>query len=830
MDQIQVVTNRPNTGNYELFNVYYGAENRQKRIKWVSGGTGDGWVKVNQLYSALQDLFDELNQMDDGVPMSAQTPTEYTIGIIDTGDKDPWFIDRTTVEHLYGGALKTASWKRTTGSNTGIVKVPCNNTNIAESDIGQTITHADGDSGTLLDVKGTGAGSELWIRPADATAANNWDSTSGTITCNGHTATQTAAASTGESVWANIYTLGTIEPQTHIYVYQNNAYLKAYKSTTEDWWSDGHIDVLINVKECDLENDEGWVTVFARQYSKTYSHYVVALNTVTGGRNPIPLQTGKDLDNQTGYRKFTGSSFNGTFTAGNYIYSGTNWNSATKKGVITSISGNDVHYYLIGEPINDFSNGDTVKEYDGSNDTGSYCTAGTPSNAGPAALSNPPTVTHGGLANGGNFDVDENGTPENYSIVIDCNQNPLTDVYQWCKYITRRGETDTSNTDGIEGERYIGSDYRIFYTNITGSINDGDVVTGATSGATGTVVNHNTTDKIIILRNSRGTFTQGEQVQKNGSNYVTGTTMTPITPIAAAPFGTFAGGKFFCAPGIVLTDYVASDVNNFQLTDDNGTVRVAPTKVNVTVGNTRAGDKIAVFRLTGQGGDIQKDRYTCTNQTKGNTTLVVQEDITYDEPGKTTGGVVRIVDVSEYKEYRVRFGSWSAKTFKLAGHADHDNQTNLTAGSGTTTTRITGSNNQFVNNKIGDLVYNQTRNAISYIVGIDTTNYSYIDISPAISGQTQNDTYHINVLPIDTTTSDTVYVPFIDSYETTGTDGSPGSETVQVVYQTGQATIYVRVRARNAGQILPFEQDSTITSTGMSVNVIRTPDTIFGGT
>ena len=94
-------------GDNATFNVYYEAENRQKRVEWVSGS-----CTVNKLYSALQNLFDELTQMDDGVPMSAQTPTEYTIGIIDAGDDDPWFIDRTTVEKLIGGAITTASWTR----------------------------------------------------------------------------------------------------------------------------------------------------------------------------------------------------------------------------------------------------------------------------------------------------------------------------------------------------------------------------------------------------------------------------------------------------------------------------------------------------------------------------------------------------------------------------------------------------------------------------------------------------------------------------------------------------------------------------------------------
>ncbi len=69
--------------------VYYEAENRQKRVVRDTAVTPTTIDSVNALYSAVQDLFDELAQMDDGSVMSAQTPTEYTIGIIDAGDKDP---------------------------------------------------------------------------------------------------------------------------------------------------------------------------------------------------------------------------------------------------------------------------------------------------------------------------------------------------------------------------------------------------------------------------------------------------------------------------------------------------------------------------------------------------------------------------------------------------------------------------------------------------------------------------------------------------------------------------------------------------------------------
>src|SRR3989344_1969490 len=269
-DQI-TVTNADATT--ELFNVYYGAENRQKRIEWVTGGTGSGTTTVNLLYSALQNLFDELAQMDDGVPMSAQTPTEYTIGIIDSGDKDPWFIDRTSVEHLTGGALKTASWDRVQDSNVGIIKIE--------------------------------------------------------------------------------YTIGTIESNTHIYIYQNSSNLVAYKAAT-DWWGDGHVDILVNVKELGTETDEGYISVFARQYSKTYSYYSVDLTN--GGRNPIPLQTGNDLDNQTGFWQMDLSTSSGTFVDGEVIQDDSD---STIKGVVTSWEGTNkiIEYYLIGDPITNFGAG-----------------------------------------------------------------------------------------------------------------------------------------------------------------------------------------------------------------------------------------------------------------------------------------------------------------------------------------------------------------------------------------------------------------------------------------------------------------------------------------
>ena len=72
------------------------------------------------------------------------------------------------------------------------------------------------------------------------------------------------------------------------------------------------------------------------------------------------------------------------------------------------------------------------------------------------------------------------------------------------------------------------------------------------------------------------------------------------------------------------------------------------------------------------------------------------------------------------------------------------------------------------------------------------------------------------------------YVPFIDVYETTGSSGTPGTEAVIITHSATDADIYIRVRARQAGNILPFEQDSSVVGANpTTVSVIRTADTIF---
>ena len=175
-------------------------------------GQGETVWLVNALYSYIMDTFDESAQMDDTLPMTSQTPTEYTL-------VNNWFIDDTSIKYLKGGALQTSGWARVegTGTNIGIVIVPYSASTVEPdlNDIGQTVTssHADGDTGTLMFFDTTR--DLLWIRPDTSAATDSFDHTSGTLTTTtGMSVTQTVASSTGENLWANIFTIGTIENET----------------------------------------------------------------------------------------------------------------------------------------------------------------------------------------------------------------------------------------------------------------------------------------------------------------------------------------------------------------------------------------------------------------------------------------------------------------------------------------------------------------------------------------------------------------------------------------------------------------------------------------
>lgn len=930
------------------FIVYYTADSGRKQIKWnTATSTGNTYRTANELYSALQDLFDELTQMDDGVPMSAQTPTEYTIGSIDASDDTPWFIDDETIQRIKGGAIKTANWTRITGAvgtgKPGIVKVRCSaNTSIVYGDVGNSISNAAGSTGVLLDLQGSGANTILFIRPTDSTSTHDWSAATSTITCNGHTATSFGTANqvvfTGEALWANIYSLGSIatdksnNPISDLYVYRNGSKYFGFSSgatASYQWWPTGHLDVLMKVKEpganifagdaaisgtttvtltsgnttkmrvgqavfgqniaagttiaaiTGLKTftlsqagtngsslsiytntiDGSYVTVFAREYNNTYDYFTVDLNS--GGRNPIPLATGDDLNNHTGIRTATASAGTGTFSVGEIIYSPTgSFGSATAKGVVTAVSGTGassvVTYYLIGN-LTDLTSSSIQGNTSGATITASSI-ANNPDATNPATLSPTPAVATGVNATPTAFNIDINngGGTKQYAIQIDCKStHSLAKIYEWAKYITRRGASTINasfNSLNTNGEAFIGPEYRIQYTGISGGTNfaSGDLVFQASSGAFGIVVTHDTATTQVILKNTRGTFLSGaSNTITNGTITIGSTSITAssITPIKACPFGTFAGGKFFAATGVYFTNLIGGDAQNYQYTALDGTTQIPPNTVSITINKLITGDSVGVYRTSN--GVIIKDRYTMAATSAGATSLVVTDGsataITGDEPSI---GFVRVVKnptgASEEHRYRYSSVNTGTKTFTLttvttgqqaaltATAAQYWNSGTNTAATGGNLIRVTlGTAISTSEVFVGDMVYTAASGTpttpISYgaIVKIEDTTHLWVRVQESTvtladwSGTGNVIVYNKAVMAY--TTSDKCYVPFIDSLATTGSTSSYSSLSNTLIYSSDIPTL---ARVRQFRSIQPFEANPTIGSTGVSADAVRTPDSI----
>lgn len=183
-------------------------------IKQLRHNTGTTRVSVNTLYTALMDLVDDSGFMDSSVPMSAQTPVEYTLinGWVFAADAD--------LGWLFGGSI------------------------VVEK------------------------------------------------------------ATTDRDVWANFYTLGTIESDAVMYLQQNGALVASHPGYTQ-----GHIDQLVKVIAAGAAVDSRNVTVFARNNAASnadlYDHFT-AQASATGGRNPVPIATAPDTNDDGSGSSVTG--------------------------------------------------------------------------------------------------------------------------------------------------------------------------------------------------------------------------------------------------------------------------------------------------------------------------------------------------------------------------------------------------------------------------------------------------------------------------------------------------------------------------------------------
>jgi hypothetical protein len=833
-------------------------------LDWI-GGTNYTYT-MNELYSAMQNLQDEPDTVDDGTAFFADTPVEYTIGKIDAGDNDPFYITFALMQRITGGSLRTNGWAHVNGTNTGIVIVKgTQGSPVMDSgDIGLTVTGSVDGSGTLLEVISDGTDEYLVIRPDDATTGNEFNGTAGAqviTSTGGGDFDQTVAQTTGDMIWANLYSIGTIDPNVHLYLYQGDRLTtddsnRVYdiNDDTKDFWGNGHFDICVPIKEYDSATwaviDAGYARVFARKGGDLFSSFEVSTSITSGGRNPIPLQTSLDLD--AGYSSelgrghgtqvisFSGAVAAGPFVNGEIITGGTSGG----RGILdltnsTVTSGGELVYWPIAEDdaagnfggsLTALQSGEVVTGESGANVT----TDGAPANDGPASAAwftsaTAPTIT---FANA-QVDIDNDGNDENWGITVDCNANPLTEVYQWLKYICGYGQgaggVIITAEPGVEGEEYEGATAYFGYSAISGTIAEGESVTQQNTLATGVIISHDTaTPQVVLLRSTRGVFNNSDTIDADDdADNFTPDEAGNFAFTAAAPLGTFAGGTFFGARGVVLTDYLAADENSFILTDIEGNSRQRPTSITITVTNLSGNaeteidaDLVTIYYLTGSGGDIDKDTMLCDGgETVGSTTLDVDDIPTW----VPAAGRLVLVDVdAANQEYVIGYTSWNGTTDQFT--LDSLTPANLTAGTDEDT--LVSTTDELDGLTRGDIVVNDTRGAVQYVTDVQAGTNT-VNCYPPITGQVAADTIYINTTPdITVSASDLVFVPIMHRYAT------GASEQVALIYPG--STVYFRTKVRNTrevdlvnGPIKPYSSDGETSGTDQSIPVVRTIDTII---
>jgi hypothetical protein len=834
---------------------------------------------VNELYSFLQDTFDEPAQMDDPIPMSAQTPTQYTLLY-------PWFIDNESMKALYGGSIQTSGWAEA-GASEGITALRWANAPTSAPDASDIGTVATGGTSTATGVilAVDTVRQIVWVRNTSATQfQSNENVTTPSPSADFNTET-TRGFQSGNSIWSKPFSVGTVQDQTEIYVGQDDDQLggtafhdadadsrfERRQEKIDEWWDSdvdftaspngvatGHFDILVLTTELGIAIDAGRLAVYARQFGTVYSHFEFIGGV---GNFVVPFaSTGADLNAQDGpytvaFDARSGADLEVGDVLENTTGAGSNAPEFRLRAVVTAVTGGasatgTFDYYLIGdtEPLTttdrtliQLADNDNLKVR---GDTTLLDVNGAVTLQGPA-LAQGITITFADAQR----DIDEDTVNEEYACVINCNNVPLADVYKRVQFLTARGNQDGTVADtqdtllpggGVTDEAsefYRGVGDIIFnYDGGQGTQpTEGDLVVGSISGAYGVVTSITAgTTGICVLTGVKGTFVDNDvvaEIDAAASNDVTinEPTTGPVALVdnTSAPFGTFAGGRWFVAQGVVLDNVPASDANNWQTVDLEGNTITPPAVRTITFAGLVANDRAAIFEVITAGGiDVQKNQngVGAGGAAISDVSIPMDTTVALDVPPT---GWVRIVDTSAAAlgtEYRYEYSAVSGTTITLRPVAP-DPGTCTSAGT-STVLNDTGQFTTFGTDgqvKIGHEIRNISTGGIATVLRkIDNNSIETTPLSTGIWGNT--DTYEVNQVVVALVDADTLYFPFID-------DVASGTSIAKTIKFVSITEVVARMRFSDPDiggtRQLPFEQlGQQITDADLTITAIRTADPI----
>jgi hypothetical protein len=632
-----------------------------------------------------------------------------------------------------------------------------------------------------------------------------------------------------DAAFTNDFHLGSLNTSNGV----PNLYVDQNATILEQFWDAGSMDVLVRNKNKNLLVDSGRRTWYARPWNDLWDFFEIS---AVGLRNPIPLNTSNDLNNTTSEATINSTQLyhdirimfashtvafdtgTGTMAIGDVVHNTTTNTTGQVCRVPTSlVSGSDLHLasngvdltawgdnqtldlldahdfdgqvsqFIIGEAVENQT--DTwnatvrfVQQYGAtrgriwvSNVTGTLADNDTIRLDGAGATratANGAVVTAGtwtALTNGATpvtadttvlKDIGQGGD-QPYNAVVDLNGASVLQMYEMLKFVSREAAGSTTDAGSV------------LYPNNT----------------------------------SRG----GRTYQKADSAY------GAADLVKQAPFGTFAGGKFFGARGIFIEDMIAADAQAYQLIDANGVTRTPPNIQSVTVSNLAVGGRVAVFRRS-----ETTDSFTYADANPDTITRstgdFVDEGFVPDSQITVTG------TVSNNGTFTI--ATVSALTITLIA-------TDTLVAEGPVSSTITGANidkDQFTGAATGnnsgdpDFVVQETLPVdlpssgtikIVHVNGSETASGGY-EFDLAYTSYTGSTFTLSGTLPQAFDANARVYVPLI--YKTAASASESQSITFSAAFPT--KTVY-----RKKGE-LPFESDGTFGANGQSVTVVRATDTI----
>lgn len=282
------------------------------------------------------------------------------------------------------------------------------------------------------------------------------------------------------------------------------------------------------------------------------------------------------------------------------------------------------------------------------------------------------------------LDIDNDAVTEPFYSQWDRGSRSINDLYQYAKWLTRRGTSSTLY--GTNGFLFRGITHQFAFNSKTGSAftqnevlswgtgataGTGRLLAQITSGATGTIWFQKLTGAVPTNGLTVTAGTSGATCAVNGAV----TERTVSQPFLGSSTGTALLGAF--GVGLKVSTLSASD----RLIDLTGTSKTPPNTVTFTVAGLTSGDRVFVAPWDGTSYDAIGNPIPKVNQFVLNsnltgaavTSIVVTTPIPADTP---TSGTIRVVNNSGY-EVRVPYSSWTGSTFTTTATAF--NGTNETA-------------------------------------------------------------------------------------------------------------------------------------------------------